>query len=179
MKKFLTIVLVLLLIMVGVGLASPTDYAVDSSVVINATPAAIHAYVGDLQRWSEWSPWEAADDSIVKTLGDKTTGVGASQSWTSEEGDGELTLTTCDVENGIAYDMVFIHDGTRSPATSAMTYRIVDGGTEVTWSMEGDWEGVVPPVADGWMQILTPVMIGGMFDDGLGKLQEVVEANGT
>jgi hypothetical protein len=178
-KKFLMIVLVLVIALVGVGLASSTDYSVESSMLIDAPASEIHAYLGELRKWPEWSPWDEADASIVTTFGDKTTGVGAFQSWTSDDGDGELTLTTCDVDTGVAYDMVFINGDERTPASAVLAYRAVDGGTEVTWSMEGDWKGVVPPVMDGWMQILTPVMIGGMFDDGLAKLKVVVEASGA
>ena len=56
--------------------------------------------------------------------------------------------------------------------------QVVEGGTEVTWSMEGTWKGIMPPVLDGWMKLATPWMIGGMFDRGLQNLKEKVEAAG-
>ena len=177
MKKLFMTLLVLVVVLGVVGVVSPTDYALEKSIVIDAPPAAVHAYVGDLRKWEDWAPWFDEDPSIVTTYSDTTTGVGAHQSWTSEGGDGELTLTKCDAQTGIAYDMSFIHEGESTPATSAMTYEPVDGGTKVTWSMEGDWEGAMPPVIDGLFNYLSDMMIGGMFDQGLANLKAKVEAS--
>ena len=177
MKKLFIILVVLLLATVVVGFLTPSDYDVSTSIVIEASPAEVHVWVGDLTKWPEWAPWHAADPTIVTTFGDKITGVGASQTWTSaEDGDGELELTRCDPATGIAYDMAFIMDGERMPASSSMDYEVVDGGTQVTWSMQGDWEGIMPPVLDGLFKLLTPTMIGGEFDAGLATLKERVEA---
>lgn len=176
MKKFLVFVLVLLAAAVAVGLLSSPEYDIESSVVIDASPQAVHAYVGELTRWPEWAPWHEADPSIKVSYGATTTGVGASQSWTSDDGNGDLTFTRCDPATGIAYDMAFIMEGGRIPSQNAMTYSAVDGGTRVTWSMAGTWKGAIPPVLDGWMKLLSPWMIGGMFDQGLAKLKTVVEA---
>ena len=71
---------------------------------MQATPAQVHAFVGDLEKWDEWTPWIEDDPSIVTTFGEKTVGVGAHQSWTSESGDGELTLTQSDE---LAFRVVF------------------------------------------------------------------------
>ena len=175
--KLLKVLVVLLVIAVAVGGLSSTEYSIERSITIQAPPEAVHAYVGDLTRWPSWAPWDEQHDDIQTTYGDKTTGVGAHQSWTSAEGSGELTFTRCDVQTGIAYDMAFIMDeDTRVPAHSAMTYKpAAGGGTEVVWSMSGDWKGATPPIVDGWMQILSPLFLGGMFDDGLTKLKTVVE----
>ncbi|MHC5210669.1 MAG: SRPBCC family protein [Planctomycetota bacterium] len=179
MKKFVMGLLVLLLILVAIGLIAPKDYAVERSVTIAATSEAVHAFVGDLTKWPEWTPWIEDDPSIETTYGAQSTGVGASQSWTGEDGAGELTFTKCDPTEGIAYDMAFIMEDTRVPAKSSMTYHSVDGGhTEVVWTIEGSWKGAVPPVLDGWMKILSPWMIGGGFDRGLTKLKSKVEATG-
>jgi hypothetical protein len=111
------------------------------------------------------------------TYGEETSGVGASQSWTGEDGRGELTLTKCDPETGIAYDMVFVADGERVPASVTMSYTTLqEGMTRVTWNMKGSWEGAVPPIFSGWMKILTPWMIGGQFERGLKKLKMRAES---
>jgi len=176
MKKFLIVLVILVLAVAAVGFLGPTEYAIAKSVKIDAEPGAVHEYVGELRKWPEWSPWEELDPSIVTTYGDKTTGVGAYQSWTGEDGGGELTFTRCDPESGIAYDMAFIMEDDKIPATSAMDYKQVDGGTEVTWTMNGDWDGAVPAIMAGWMKILSPWMIGGPFDQGLENLKARVEA---
>lgn len=180
MKKLLVVLIVLVVVLGAIGYVTPKDYQVAKSITIDAPPAAVHAYVGDLQRWPEWTPWAEHDASLETTYGAKTTGVGAHQSWTSEGGDGELTLTMSDPAKGIAYDMAFIDEEARIPATSAMTYEpAADGGTVVTWTMQGTWDGAVPPVMDGWMKILSPMMIGGMFDEGLANLKSRVESSSS
>jgi len=176
MQKFLIGILILVVAVVVAGLAMPTTYAVEKEITIDATPAQVHAYVGDLQKWETWAPWQEADPTMQANLGDKTTGIGASQTWTGKDGDGELTFTKCDEASGIAYDMAFIIEGTRAPATCAMTYSETDGKTTVVWTMEGDAGDFMPPVVGGLMTPLMKSSIGGMFDQGLTKLKEKVEA---
>src|SRR5262245_14663703 len=101
MKKVLIGLLVIVLLLALAGLVLPNDYNFSRSVTINATPAQVHALVGDLARWPDWAPWYDEDPTIKTTMGAKTTGVGASQSWTAESGDGKLILTRCDAEQGI------------------------------------------------------------------------------
>jgi hypothetical protein len=178
-KKLLIGLLALVVILAAIGLIAPKDYQVERSVTIQAPAAEVHAWVGELTKWPEWVPWEEDDPTLETTYGEQTTGVGAHQTWTGKDGDGELTFTKCDPEQGIAYEMAFIMEDKRVPATSAMTYRSAEGGgTEVIWTMEGSWKGAVPPVMDGWMKILSPWMLGSAFDRGLTKLKGRVEASG-
>ena len=177
MMKFLIGVALLVVAVVVAGLVMPTSYAVEKEITIDATPAQVHAYVGHLTKWEEWTPWKDADPTMTVQPGDKSTGVGASQSWTGKDGDGELTFTKCDEASGIAYDMAFIIEGTRAPATCEMTYSESDGKTTVVWTMEGDTSDFMPPVVGGLMTPLMSSSIGGMFDQGLDKLKEQVEAS--
>ena len=159
-----------------IGFFLPTAYAVERKVTINATPEQVHALVGDLKAWPQWAPWEEDDPTIKTTYGEKTTGVGASQSWTGKDGDGELTLTASSPTTGIAYDMAFIQGDMRAPAECAMSYQVADGTTTVTWSMKGDLASMMPPVLSGYMNLTMPSMIGGMFDRGLEKLKGIAES---
>lgn len=178
LKKILIAFFVVAALFVMVGLLVPADYSIERKITIQAPPEAVHAWVGELKRWPEWAPWHEQDPSIVTTYGAATTGVGAHQTWTAEDGDGELTFTQCDPASGIAYEMAFIQGETRVPATCAMTYARVGDATEVSWSMQGSWKGAMPPVLDGWMKLATPWMLGGMFDQGLETLKAKVEAAG-
>ncbi len=176
MKKILIVLVTLLVILLAIGFLVPSDYTLSRSVVIAAPPEVVHRHVGDLEQWPKWTPWQDQDPSLAITYGERTTGVGAHQSWSGERGGGELTFTASDPATGIAYDMAFVSGDTRIPASSTMTYRPVDGGTEVTWAMQGSWKGAVPAVAAGWMKLLTPWMLGGQFDTGLTRLKTLAEA---
>lgn len=173
LKKILIAVAIALAVFLALGAALGQDYSVSRTVAVKAELARVHELCGELKNWPEWAPWQKQDPTIQTTFGEKTTGVGAHQSWTGESGDGELTFTRCDPQTGIAYDMNFIDGETKMPAKSAMNYKPVEGGVEVEWTMEGSMN---MPVVGGYFALLADKMIGPMFDDGLAKLKSVAEA---
>lgn len=176
MKKILVGLLVFIVIICAVGFILPTDFAIAKSVTIDAPPAEVHAWVGHLEKWEAWAPWKEDDPSMKTTLGEKTTGIGAYQSWSGESGDGELTFTKCDPESGIAYDMAFIMDDTKSPSTAAMSYEKAGEGTTVTWTMEGDIGTMMPRIMAGYMNVfMMERSVGDSFDKGLASLKSKVE----
>jgi hypothetical protein len=69
----------LIAIVVVAGLVMPSQYTVVKKNTIAASPSAVHAFVGHLEKWPEWMPWEQEDPSVVTTIGGKTTGVGATR----------------------------------------------------------------------------------------------------
>lgn len=171
LKNFLLAILLILIIIIVIGLFLPTSYMVERSVTIDASPEKIQEYVGDLTKWDDWSPWEEEDPTIVITRGEKTKGVGASQSWVGESGDGALTITKDSPDQGIEYDLVF--EGGLYLSKGKIQYdQIGSGETKVTWIMSGDMES---PVIGGYFAILMDSMVGDMFDRGLNNLKEVVE----
>ena len=171
-KKILIALFVIVVLVVIVGLFLPTRYEVSRSITIDAPRGKIHVLVGDLRRWDDWTPWKKHDPSLVVTLGEKTTGEGASQSWKGESGDGELTFTKCTASSGVEYDMSF--DEGRMKATGAVLYEEREDGTVVTWRLQGDLDSL-PPVMAGYFAALAPAMVGGQFDEGLQALKAEVE----
>ena len=170
-KKLLIGLVVLVVILVAVGFFLPSSYEVKRSVVIDAKPSAVHKYVGNLEKWGEWEPWTEGDPTIETTLGKKTSGVGASQTWTGKEGDGKLTFTASDSDKGIEYDMEF--DGGKWKSKGAMRYEAVEKKTTVTWEMTGTVE---LPVIGGYMALMMDGWTGPYFEKGLAKLKAKVES---
>jgi hypothetical protein len=168
MKKFLVVLIVILVLIVVIGLFLSSEYSLERSIVVGAKPAAVHKLVGDLNRWEEWMPWKEQDPTIQVELGQKTTGVGASQRWTSKDGAGSITFTASDKDKGIEYDMVF-GDYT---SKGSIRYEQVGKSTKVTWGMTGE---IPTPVIGGYMALLMPSMIGTSFDKGLNNLKRVAE----
>ena len=159
-------------LIVLVGLFLPSKYEITREIIIHAPKAAVHAYVGDLKKWDAWTPWKGEDPTVVTTLGEKTTGIGASQSWKSDSGDGRLILTACDVEKGIAYDLYF-GENTYNCSCN-VTYESSGDQTKVIWLMSGDAGG---PILGGYFAMMMDPLIGAMFDKGLIRLKYVVESN--
>ena len=168
MKKFLVVLLILLIVIAAVGFLLPRSYNVAESVVIDVKPSKVHDLVGDLKRWDEWTPWKEEDPSIQVTFGPETKGVGASQSWTGKDGAGKLTFTASDPDQGVEFDLNF--DG--KPAKGAIRYERVGDGTKVTWSLQGDAD---VPVVGGYLALAMPRLAGPMFEKGLAKLKSQSE----
>ena len=155
----------------------PSRYSIAHKTTIAAPPRAVHALVGHLDQWPRWMPWEKEDPSVITKIGDKNTGVGAAQSWTSaKSGDGEVEFTECDENTGIAYDMNFIMKGKSAPAKASIRYAPAGDGTEVTWAMAGDLASMMPPVLRGLMKPVMCAAVGKNFQRGLEGLKQEVEA---
>ena len=162
------------LVVVVVGLLLPSGYAIERQVVIAAPQETVHQYVGDLSQWPQWTPWLKTDSSTVITPGALSTGKGAQLSWKNNTGGGELTLSRCQPDWGVAFDMVL---GKRKRLSAcSLRYREIAQGTEVTWQMQGD-SGL--DIFGRYFNLLLNPLMGPMLDDGLLKLKELVEDPAT
>lgn len=168
-KIVLIALAVLLAVFTGAGLVIGDRYRVERSVVIDADPGAIHLILGDLRRWDEWTPWAEEDTTVVSVVGERASGVGASQSWTANSGDGHLVFTATSPVRGVEFDVFFGKD----PAAhrSALHYDSAGPATRVTWSMEGEMN---MPVVGPWFALLSDRMMGPMFERGLENLRRAV-----
>ena len=117
-------------------------------------------------------PWKEQDPTIEITYGKKTTGVGASQTWTSEQeaGEGEIVFTSSESKRGVEYDMSF--DQGKYTSKGTILYEEMGKSTRVTWSMSGDMS---TPVVGGYMVLLFSPMMGDAFHKGLSTLKSQIE----
>ena len=170
-KRLLLALLIVLVLLAIVGVMIPNDYEVSRSIEINANKEKIHQYVGDLENWPSWSPWKEGDPSIETTIGEKSTGVGASQSWTGKDGDGRLVFVKSDEDKGVGYDLFFMGDENKCYAE--MIYNDAgDNSVEVEWNMVGN---INIPVVGGYFALMMDRMVGPMFEKGLSNLKTVAE----
>lgn len=161
-------------IVVVIGLCLSTHYSASRSVVIQASAEGVFALIGDLKRWPEWEPFSKSDPTTKTTLGDTTTGIGASQSWVGEGNKGRLKFTACDPKIGIEYDVVFTNGEHDSQAKSWMRMsERSQGSVEVLWGMEGEMN---MPMVGGYIALFADKFIGPMFEGGLGALKTRAEA---
>lgn len=170
MKTFFKILVALILLFVGVGLALDNKVNVSRQIEINATPEQIHVYVHDLHQWNKWSPWPDLDPTIKSEIKDISAGVGAAQSWTGESGAGHLKLTHSSVNDGIVYDLSFEGDPTLYQA--GLKYSQQGNTTLVTWYMTGEMQ---PIVIGNYFAQLMDALVGDSFTNGLEKLKHTVE----
>lgn len=171
MRKFLSFIILLVLILGVIGYFLPTNFKVSRTATISSSAAHIHEYVGDLNKWQSWTPWKGEDPEIEITIGERTTGIGASQSWTDQHGGGSLTFTSWSPENGIEYDLFF--DGGKYKSKSAIQYDTSSQTrTRVHWTLNGD---MGMPIIGGYFALFMKYSIGKMFQDGLNQLKTIVE----
>ncbi len=154
-----------------IGWMLPGSYHVERSVEVMAPTAVVHALVGNLEHWGEWTPWVENDPTIEISIGSSATGVGAHQSWDGNSGKGELTFTSSDPVTGIEYVMSFEENKYKS--SGSMTYETIDGGTRIVWSMDGD----NPNLISKWLGLfMNSSLVGPSFDKGLAKLKSLAES---
>lgn len=172
LKRILLIIVFCLIAFLLIGHFIPRGYEISRSVIIDASPADVHEYVGNLEKWDKWSPWLEKDPEIKITRGEITRGVGATQSWSDQNGNGSLVFTASDPEKGVEYDLRF-NDG-KFECKSQFEYIPKGDQTEVVWNMHGE---VKTALIGGYLARKMDSFVGPDFEMGLEKLIKVVEEN--
>lgn len=159
-----------------IGAVLPRDWRVEASVVIEASPAEIHAFVNDLSHWTEWAQWDRSTLSPENRVSQPSSGPGAHLTWYDQRAEparaaGEVRIIESDPARGVWFE-----NRVRGDASQAsLTFAPRAGGTVVTWHDSG---------------LLTPI-VGSLFRDyfqqrlsahmsvGLERLRERVRAQRT
>lgn len=167
-KLTLLLILVVVVAIVGVGyLVLDGKYELSREITIKAAPEDVHKQIGDLREWPNWLPFTKHDKSVNTTI-ETPTGEGASQHWTSNNGNGKLKFTSSNEETGIKFDMVFDE---KYKSKGAINYARSGDETHVTWSMSGQNDDFM----GRWIAAAFPYMMGPMFEEGLADLKKKVE----
>ncbi len=171
-KSLIALLIIIIVLFIVIGIFLPKDYTVSRSVVIDASSQQIHPYLNNLNNWPKWSPWAENDPTLKVTVGDISSGVGASQSWVGKDGDGSLVITGSNPQKGLDYDLEF-NQG-QFQCKSDFEY-VPDGqNTQVVWEMKGR---VDTPVLGGYFAAKMDSWVGAEFYKGLQNLKKAVEEN--
>ena len=112
------------------------SHASQASVVINAPIGEVFAYLSDLNRLAEWTPFAKMDKTIQWSVNEIGNGVGAVYEWSGKRiGKGTQTVTQVVEPTEIHSRMTF---GTKNQADTAYLLTAVGDSTEVTWTMNGE-----------------------------------------
>ena len=172
--KILKYVLLLIAAIIAIGLIYVGTYAENYDVKrskIIKTPIS-HAFntVNDLKTWEKWGPWHDEDTTIVVTYGEKTVGVGASDSWTSKDGPGKMETVALVKNKSIDQKISFMDN---EPGDIYWNFEEVAEGTKVTWGMKAENSPFVfkmfAAISGGWANMLGP-----MEEKGLDNLEKVI-----
>lgn len=170
-KALLILVALLIAVVLAGGLMIPPKFSVTRSISIAAAPDKIYPLIADPRAWKQWSAWNQRDPAMVIDYSGPASGAGAVWAWKSKsQGDGRMSFTTAEAPKSLSYELYFPDFGSTSTGEFRLTPS--DGGTEVSWSMDGDM-GRNP--LNRWMGLFMDRMVGPDFDAGLAKLKALAE----
>ena len=130
------IFLLLFLILIGLTVFVSTqnaNYDVTRSKVIKNPKTTVFNYINDYRNWETFASWIQTNKSIKFNYPELTMGKGASCSWTSDNGDGNLKTYFVKDNDSIAQKMV--QNGEQS--TIYWKFKDTIGGTKITWRSKG------------------------------------------
>lgn len=151
----------------------PDTFRVERAASISAPPEKVFALINDFKRWDAWSPWEKKDPAMRRTFGSVTSGKGATYAWegSKDVGQGSMTIAESVPPTRIRIHLDFVKPfKAHNVVTFALEPR--NGGTHVTWSMEGD-----APYFAKIVHLFFDMdrMVGGDFEAGLAAMKAAAE----
>ncbi|HTD05457.1 SRPBCC family protein [Undibacterium sp.] len=171
LKWLLGIIVALVVLVFAIALLLPNEYTVTRSIVINAPAEKIYPLIASPAEWKKWSVWNQRDPAMQMTFSGPASGAGAAWDWQSKtQGNGGMKFTQATPNQNIDYELHF--EGMDRPSSGALKLEPQDGGTKLTWSMQGTSEGNL------MMKLFAPFMdkmVGSDFDSGLKNLKKLVE----
>ncbi|MEM6885166.1 MAG: SRPBCC family protein [Verrucomicrobiota bacterium] len=139
---------------------------ITKSIHINASPELVYTRVFDFKQWPAWSPWLCAEPGCPLTYAED----GSSYAWDGELiGSGSLTRLEA-VDNEKIVCRLEMLKPWKSTSEVIFTFAAKDGGTEVTWTMNGSL-----PFFLFFLKGMMTCMVGMDYDRGLKMLKEYVE----
>lgn len=174
LRRILLFLLCIILFAAATGLILPRKVCVERSLIIQARPYRIFAWINALDRWKQWSPLLQSGVGMKLILSGPKTGTGSSLKWISQDkntGSGTLTIMS-----SVPYDSVKVIIDFIDHGKSAAFFRLKESGskTKVSWSIESDL-GMNP--LSRWIGLFSDRLIGPDLEKGLSELDLLVMAS--
>lgn len=151
----------------------PDTFRVERSTSIKAPPDRIFALINDLAVWRTWSPYEAKDPNMKRTLGSVTSGKGAVYEWDGDKnvGQGRMEIIESTPPSRLLIKLDFLKPF-EAHNTADFTLEPQGDDTRVTWAIYGPM-----PYVSKLMSVFFSMdsMIGKDFEVGLASLKTVAE----
>jgi uncharacterized protein YndB with AHSA1/START domain len=172
LKILVGILVALVVVVYGIGMALSSDYRVTRSIEINASAADVFPWLEDFRQWKEWGVWYERDPDMTVTYQGNPGEIGYKSAWQSAtEGNGEMELVEKKKNEYLKYALRFPDYGMSS--TGEITLTENNGVTTVTWTDYGD---VGSDITARYFLIFMDEFIGPDFEAGLKNLKRLVEA---
>ncbi len=160
--------------LVGYAATLPDHFEVKRDMTINAPPEKIYPMIANMKTFNSWNPFAKQDPKMVLTYEGPEAGVGAANSWTSDQmGPGRLVITGAEEAKSVT--MKLDMTGTME-AHNDIVFALTPQGnaTEISWTMSGPY-----PLINRVVGTLLNMdkMIGGTFEQGLADLKLKTESS--
>ena len=152
----------------------PDTFKVSRSTQIKAPPDKIFPLINDLRAYNTWNPYAKKDAAIKLTYSGPAAGTGAKFLFDGNKDAGKGSIEVLAATPPSQVDMRLMM-AEPFAINNLVRYTLVpnDGGTEVTWSMEGP----VPFIAKiAHLVFNMDKMVGTDFEVGLAGLKTLAEA---
>jgi carbon monoxide dehydrogenase subunit G len=157
---------VLLVATFGIGMALQAEaWSVTRTRVISASPERVHEVLSDVRSFAACcAPRDARAPSAALSFSPVTRGAGAWVEWTAF---GERERATIGSDEPTRVVMQYLVGGRMSRQT--VEWRSASGGTEVTWTVEGDKSGLMQRLF--WPFVGLDGRVGASIDESLAALE--------
>lgn len=138
MKSLKYIFFLVLIAIIGCSVYVATldgSFDIHQTKTMKVPTSVVYKNINDFKNWKHWGPWYELDSTIVATFPEKTSGIGASYSWTGKEGNGSMrTIST--IENKEVIQQIDFGSG----STPEVYWKLApeQDSIKVTWGMRGE-----------------------------------------
>jgi uncharacterized protein YndB with AHSA1/START domain len=176
LTKIVVGVVVVLAALAAYVASRPSEFRISRSRTLAAPPEVAFAYVNDLYKFREWSPYEKLDPAMTREHTGPSAGPGAHYAWAGNNniGEGSLTVTDSRPTESVTFRLDFVRPFTASH-TVQFDFVPNDSGTTVTWSMSGRHPNFLCKAFSLFMDV--DAMCGKQFEEGLANLDTVTAAS--
>jgi uncharacterized protein YndB with AHSA1/START domain len=153
----------------------PSDFRVERSAMMKASPERVFAQVNDFHQWEAWSPWAKLDPDAKNTFEGPSSGEGAVFRWAGNDdvGEGSMTITESQPLERVRIRLDFLKP-MEDTANVELTFQPEGEQTKVTWAMFGQ-NNFVGRAFCLFMDM--DAMIGSDFEKGLAGIKSIVEVD--
>jgi hypothetical protein len=172
-KILIGVAVVLVLLLVAIA-TRPSRFRYLRSARIAAPPAVLFELVNNLRKWRGWSPWEKLDPNLERLYDGPEAGVGATYAWkgNGNVGEGRMTIVGSQPHERIDLKLEFFKPFTATNSAE-FVFKKVGEETEVTWSMEGNYNFVTKAIG---LVMNMEKLCGGQFEEGLANMKQAAES---
>ena len=145
--------------------ALPRHVSIERTTVIDAAPEAVIELAASNTGYQSFNPYKDLDPNLQVEMFGPVSGVGSGFSFESKDGAGQQTVASVS-EDQVVFDLDL---GPLGQPTQAISAVAIEGGTEVTWTLDMDL-GRNPVFRV--MGLFMDGMIGPNFELGLANIAD-------